>query len=124
MAFLSQLAKYYKTYKICVYLDNARSHTTDNVKRIATDLGITLIYNLPYRPDCNGIENVWVHAKAAYKTRKLKYMMMGMPWTNETLVRESLDEVDAETVKKALNRGFEALENAEPINPPSHEELG
>ena len=67
IAFMKDLKNVYKPKRIAVFMDNARFHTTDNVKRAATDLGITLIYNLKYRPDLNGLEDVWTHVKAAYK---------------------------------------------------------
>ena len=40
-------------------------------KEIARDLDIALVFNVPYRPEFNGIENVWAHAKAAFRQRKL-----------------------------------------------------
>ena len=68
--FLKQLKASCKQHHITFFCDNGSCFKAKDTKRAANDLGITLIYNLPYRPDINGMENVWTHVKAAYTTKK------------------------------------------------------
>ena len=51
-----------------MFWDNTGMHKSDETRLVASDLDIPLIFNLPYCPNYNGIENLWVHTKAAYKT--------------------------------------------------------
>jgi transposase len=64
-------------------LDNASIHRADYTRNAAQLLGIPLVFNLPYRPDLMGIEYMWCHAKAAFRTAINKYRKVGIDWTNE-----------------------------------------
>ena len=104
--FLAKLRKGYgPTTPLAVFLDNASCHKANVVKAAANDLGIALIYNLPYRADLNGIENVWVHVKASYRTKKVKHLMAGVSWSNKDLVIEVLRDLEPKTIKAAIIRG-------------------
>ena len=58
----------YGDIKFAVFWDNASMHKSDETRLVASDLDVPLVFNLPYCPMYNGIENLWVHTKAAYKT--------------------------------------------------------
>ena len=92
--FFTKLKKYYGKHKLAVFLDNASSHKALIVKQAAADLGIVLIYDVPYRPDLNGLENVWVHVKNNYRYKKTRHLMAGQSWDNEKLVKECIAELD------------------------------
>ena len=66
-AFLKNLKKRYGRIKFAVFLDNASIHSSDATRSVAFDLGVPLIFNMPYRPAFNGIENMWGHAKEQYR---------------------------------------------------------
>ena len=55
--------------KYALFLDNASIHKAKDTKYMAEEWGIPLIYNVPYRPDFNGIEFVWGWAKQCYRKR-------------------------------------------------------
>lgn len=55
-----------------IFCDNASVHKTPDVKRWCEDNGVTMIYNLEYRPDLNGIEYFWAVAKHKYRTKLLE----------------------------------------------------
>ena len=52
---------------IGMFLDNAKIHKTPGVQETAQRCNIELLFNLPYRPDLNGIERFWGLAKSAYR---------------------------------------------------------
>lgn len=53
--------------KIAVLLDNARIHHAHQVTKVgAPHCDIRIIWNVPYRPDCMGVEYYWKVAKARY----------------------------------------------------------
>ena len=86
--FLKVLKKKYKDVKFAVFLDNASIHTSDHTRLFAYDLGIPLIFNIPYCPQYNGLENLWIHTKVEYKRRVTKCIYQSLKWDNEDLVTE------------------------------------
>ena len=93
------------------------------MKAAAADLDIVLIYNVPYRPDFNGVENLWTHAKAEYKARKLGHIMTGLSWNNQHEAEAAIQSIDRETAIKCLERGLTALQNGEPIHVKKEEKI-
>ena len=65
--FLKVLKSRTPNHDIAVFLDNASCFTARDTKAAACEMGIALIYNMPYMPQFNGMENVWRHVKAAYR---------------------------------------------------------
>lgn len=57
--------------KMVVFLDNMRSHhakvVSEELEGELPRLPIHLVFNIPYRPDLNGIEGIWAVAKRKYK---------------------------------------------------------
>ena len=45
-----------------------------------------MLYNLPYRPDLNGIERVWSHLKAKYRCLKVACLCHGDSFDHKLLV--------------------------------------
>ena len=53
-----------------ILLDNAGMHKKDDaLEKYCDKFDITLIWNVPYRADFNGIEAVWKVAKEKYRQR-------------------------------------------------------
>ena len=69
-------AKYGKV-PFAVFWDNARMHTCEETRLVASDLGIPLIFNLPYCPQYNGLENLWTFTKAHYKAAVTRHLYTG-----------------------------------------------
>ena len=92
--FLAKLKRYYGKHKLAIFLDNGSSNKALMVKHAAADLGIVLIYDVPYRPDLNVLENVWVHLKNNYRYKKTRYLMAGQSWNNDKVVKECISELD------------------------------
>ena len=55
--------------KYVLFLDNASIHKAKDTQMHAEILDIPLVFNVPYRPDFNGIGYVWDWAKQAYQKR-------------------------------------------------------
>ena len=72
--FLQELREKYGAESFAVFLDNASIHKSDATLAVAAGLDIPLLFNLPYCPEYNGLENLWLHTKAAYKQRVLGCM--------------------------------------------------
>ena len=71
LEFLRELKE--KTPHPCtLLLDNASYHRTAVVQEFARENDITIIYNVPYTPWLNGIEEYWALAKRAFKKKMLE----------------------------------------------------
>ena len=121
--FLKVLKARYGKVKFAVFLDNATIHTSDATRLYASDLGIPLIFNLPYRPEYNGLENLWLHTKAEYKTTVLAWRYQGVSWDNAELAAKLIEKVDTQVLVKGLQRGLENLVNAKPAKKPQDEQV-
>lgn len=109
--FIKQLKKLCPKHEIAIFCDNGSIFTANDVKYTAADLGVTLIYNIPYRPDFNGMENIWAHVKTHYRSRKREHILAGMSWTNKTLVLEALSTVDKATARNCITRAIDCLDD-------------
>ena len=105
-----------------MFLDNASIHNNDFLRQHAFDLDIPLIYNMPYRPEFNGIENLWLHTKVAYKKHITGCKYRGQSWKNPEVAARLIEQVPRATIIKGLERGMNNLLNAKPIL-PRHAEL-
>ena len=54
--------------KVVLFGDNSTLHNNHFVTEVASDEQFEMLFNIPYRPDLNGIEGLWRHAKSIYKT--------------------------------------------------------
>ena len=121
--FLDCLREVYGKIKFAVFLDNAKIHDNDYLRSHAFDLGIPLIFNMKYRPEFNGIENLWLHTKIAYKKHVTHCRYTGQKWNNEELCAELITQVARETIIRGLERGMNNILNAKPILPRHAEKL-
>jgi hypothetical protein len=79
-----------KEAKFAIFLDNASIHRADYTRNAAQLMKIPLVFNLPYRPDLMGIEFLWAHAKAAFRTHINKFRCAGSDWSNELAARSAI----------------------------------
>ena len=75
-------------------LDNASIHKTNQVKAVCQTLQISLIYNVPYMPQYNGIENFWALCKQGYRRLGTQNLLAARP---RNLTREAYDATEAIT---------------------------
>lgn len=115
--FLNCLKHKFGNIKFAVFLDNAKIHDNDFIRAHAFDIGVPLIYNLKYRPELNGIENLWVHTKIAYKKHITHCRYTGQSWNNHAICERLISEVPRDIIVKGLEKGMQNILNAKPILP-------
>jgi len=76
-----------------VVLDNLRSHHAAEVKQLAKDAKVALIYLPPYSPDLNPIEEGWSKFKAWLRKRRAR-----IAEALKTAVEEALDRITPKDV--------------------------
>jgi transposase len=72
-SFLTKLRQRFplKSTRVTIVLDNARAHTTLDVKQLAEALNLELLFMPPYTPEFNSIEALWSVIKRDFKKRVL-----------------------------------------------------
>lgn len=113
--FLEELKFRYKDKKFAVFLDNAKIHDNEMVRAAAFDFEIPLLFNMKYRPEFNGIENLWVRTKAAYKKQIVGFRMRGQKWCNVKLAETLIKNVPKHQIIEGIERGIHNIQNAKPI---------
>ena len=58
-----------------ILLDNCTVHKAKIVKELCIELGIKVIFNVPYAPQFNGIEHVWAMAKSKFRAEYITDMV-------------------------------------------------
>ena len=94
ISFYGKLKKHYSGIPLAVFTDNGGPYKAFRTREACKDLDILQIFNLPYRPDLAGIESVWSHVKAHYRSIKVQYLVAGQSWDNNKIVRRSIELVD------------------------------
>ena len=64
---LEYLRSKYPNDKLAIFLDNASINKARSTRATAASLQIELVYNIPYMPQTNGIEQLWCYAKREYR---------------------------------------------------------
>ena len=74
--------------RVALLLDNSSIHNekTTVFEKYCERFDIQIIFNIKYRPDFNGIENVWGLAKRRYRAKIDWHKANGVSWNNEMLV--------------------------------------
>ena len=109
-------AFYGPSEKVAIFLDNASIHRAQIAKEAAADIGVRLIYNIPYRPDLNGIELLWRRAKVAYYNLVDSWRAQGLrTWDQDKIVRKCVEEVPHGHICKIAEGGWSRLYLAEPV---------
>ena len=99
--------------KLAVILDNASIHKTRVVKDWAAGNDVQLIWNVPYAPWFNGIEEYWAEAKRVFRHMGTKSLI-------KTGQRDLWEEAHAailavpdENARKYAKRGLTAINSIE-----------
>ena len=96
--------------RVTIVLDNARAHQTTDVKALAEELNLELMFMPPYCPEFNCIEALWSVLKKDFKRRVLLQQQVEISDDLfRRLLQESLDSVKPKVQQQAArynNRGF------------------
>jgi transposase len=74
--------------------------------QVVERLGIHVLWNVPYRPDLNGIEFVWAIAKRRFKQLQLQRMMGTLDLSFEQCVDQALAGVTREKIENCCRHGL------------------
>ena len=66
--YLTKLREENEGEKICIFMDNLSTHTSQKSKDAMKTLGFKYVYNCPFMPDYNVIEFVFSKIKQKFKT--------------------------------------------------------
>jgi transposase len=101
----------------CVYfLDNCCIHKTKLIRDTCEQLGMQLVFNVPYRPEFNGIEEAWAFLKHDFRNKVLKIKTgQQEAQTLDQLVTECIDAVNDTAVKKACDRSMRLIRLQQPF---------
>ena len=79
--------------KICIFMDNLSVHRSPKVLGKLDEYGIKYAFNLPYSPDYNPIEFVFLKIKQAFKMTRLQKIARGIKPNIETIIRKAVKQV-------------------------------
>ena len=108
--FLTQL-KAKTPHPFAILLDNASIHKTVAVKKFCNENEIEMMFNVPYTPWFNGIEEVWAMAKRHFKREMLKGQMEKQVYLREA-VNGALRSLEKNKVIKCAARAQVLIERA------------
>ena len=118
IAFLKELRVIYDSSKrLAVFWDNCRIHLSLELKEWLIDqkMEIELVYNIPYRPDLNGIEVVWHDCKKRYRDRLNNYKAMNIQFDHMELVKDIVGDTSHEVAARAALKGEKCIMKAKPM---------
>ncbi len=100
---------------MAVLLDNCKIHKARVTTEVVERLDINMIWNVPYRPDLNGIEFVWAIAKRRFRQLQLQRMMGTLNRTFEECVDQAMADLTQEQISNCCRHGLSNILNAEII---------
>ena len=114
-------------YPLTIFADNLSAHASRYTRDYlhVTHPQVGHIFNVPYRPDLNGIEHYWRPLKAEYRKRVCNFKANTACFSNRALVQEVFADQERrmpEFAKKCAHDGWQALYDAAPIADP-HRQL-
>ena len=112
----------YPDQELAIFLDNLSAHKSFVFTNKARELGIQLIYNIPYCPHLNGIEQYWNRAKSQYRNVIGHNKVNNIPFSNLDVVRTVLEGLGDTTACFSAKQGWKAIQNAQPVVDPDMEE--
>jgi hypothetical protein len=104
-------------HPFAIFQDNASYSSTPEIQAWAVENEVPLIYNVRYRPDCNGIEGIWGWAKREYRNQVKYFRAMDMKWDQLEVVSTIMKRVPMSTAIAYIKSGWTCLEAARPILP-------
>ena len=92
--FIKRLRAKYPFRKMCLYMDNLGIHRSKATAQLLQDKRLRFIFNPPYSPFGNPIEECFAACKAAYKKARLQQIMNGSDLSIEDMIENSFKCID------------------------------
>lgn len=96
---------------MCLYMDNLNFHRSKKTKTLIDDLGMRVIYNPPYTPMGNCVEECFSVVKRVFKKMKLQNIMNKNEMTNEQMVEKAFIHVNSNLVRNCLNHSERLMDD-------------
>ena len=103
--------------KIAIYADNGRYQNSPEIRKWSEENGVPVMNNLKYRPECNGIEEIWGWAKRKYRAIVGYHKAMELDWNQIEMVKAIMESVPKGVASAYITRGWDALRTAKAIVP-------
>ena len=91
--YLTKLREENEGEKICIFMDNLTTHTSQKSKDAMRTLGIKWIYNMAYQPDYNPIEFVFSKMKQKFKCLRAQRMAGIISDGHEAIIHRAVKSV-------------------------------
>ena len=116
---LHNLVRKTNRFGFAILMDNASIHGTEGgeVDTYCRANQITVIMNIKYRPDFNGIEGFWAAAKRRFRSRLDWLKANGLTWNLREMVEDVLTAIPKETAIRYTRLGFECIRAGKPVEP-------
>ena len=69
---LRRIRRFHLNDKVAIFFDNASYHRSNLVKEYSNSNDLRLVFNLPYKPEYNGIETMWAKWKQKFRKELTK----------------------------------------------------
>ena len=99
-------------------MDNASIHKAKATVNHANSLGFSIVWNVPYHPEFNGIEYVWSIAKSNFRKVQLRRMLRTSTCSFTEGIWQSLSAVSCAQVQNCIRHGTHNLDAAVTLEPP------
>ena len=84
---------------MCVYMDNLTTHTCNKTAKVLVDQRYRHIFNPPYSPFGNPVEECFAKVKHRYKKMRLNNIVNDIQMDPNEIIEECFKSVDIKLVK-------------------------
>ena len=107
--YLTKLREENEGEKICIFMDNLTTHTSQKSKDAMRTLGFRYIYNMAYQPDYNPIEFVFSKMKQKFKCLRAQRMAGIIPDGQEATIHKSIKHVRKQDIVNCIDHVYRLL---------------
>ena len=101
--YLTKLREENEGEKICIFMDNLSTHTSQKSKDAMKTLGFKYIYNVPYEPDYNPIEFVFSKIKQKFKCLRSQKFAGIINDGHEALIQKAVKSVRKQDIVNCVS---------------------
>ena len=101
--YLTKLREENEGEKICLFMDNLTTHTSQKSKDAMRTLGFRYIYNMAYQPDYNPIEFVFSKIKQKFKILRAQRMAGIIPDGHEATIHKAVKNLRKQDIVNCIN---------------------
>lgn len=83
-----------KKPNITVFADNASYNKSRRTKEALKENGVNIVYNVPYTPILNPIEQFFLVVKTEYKKQRLKFLLRKRKMDTMRMIRNIIEQVE------------------------------